>query len=50
MTMFDLSGKVGIFVSRPSAGGRGAGTEPDTSLEALTDEEIQRRVLALLQR
>ena len=42
-------GKVGIYVSHPSAGGRGAGPEPDTSLEALTEEEIQRRVLALLQ-
>jgi hypothetical protein len=41
--------KVGIYVSRPSAGGRGAGPEPDTSLEALTEQEIQRRVLALLQ-
>ena len=42
-------GKVGIYVSRPSAGGRGAGPEPDISLEALTEDEIQRRVLALLQ-
>jgi hypothetical protein len=42
-------GNVGVNVFRPSPGGRAGGPESDTSLEALTEEEIQRRVLTLLQ-
>jgi hypothetical protein len=42
-------GNVGVHVSRAAPGGRAGGPESDVPLEALTEEEIQRRVLALLQ-
>jgi hypothetical protein len=42
-------GNVGVNVFRPSPGGRAGGPESDTLLGSLTEEEIQKRVLALLQ-
>jgi hypothetical protein len=43
-------GKVGVYVSRPSSGGRSAGPEADAALESVTEEWIQKTVLSLLRR
>jgi len=43
-------GNVGVYVSRPSSGGRSAGPEADAPLESVTEEWIQKLVLSLLTR
>ena len=43
-------GNVGVYVSRPSSGGRSAGPEADVPLESVTEEWIQKLVLSLLTR
>jgi nucleotide-binding universal stress UspA family protein len=43
-------GSVGVYVSRPSSGGRSAGPEADAPLESVTEEWIQKIVLSLLTR
>lgn len=43
-------GNVGIHECRPTSGGRAAKQQPDVTLDSLTEESIQKSVLALLQR
>lgn len=43
-------GNVGIHECRPTSGGRAAKQQPDVTLASLTEESIQKSVLALLQR
>jgi hypothetical protein len=43
-------GTVGVYVSRPSSGGRSAGPEADAPLQSVTEEWIQKTVLSLLRR
>jgi hypothetical protein len=43
-------GNVGVHECRPTAGGRAAKQQPDVTLGSLTEESIQKSVLALLQR
>jgi hypothetical protein len=43
-------GTIGVYVSRPSSGGRSAGPEADAPLQSVTEEWIQKTVLSLLRR